>query len=130
MAKAIRRGTASQIEEGNLPHPQSVQASGRDPQSASPVQTDESVSRSAARSDDDAAEALSVDDALDVDSASGSEIDPFDGGLSDDDRRRMIAEAAYYIAQRRDFDGGLELDDWLAAEAEVNARLHRRPLPE
>jgi hypothetical protein len=35
----------------------------------------------------------------------------------------MIAETAYYIAQRRGFDEGLELEDWLAAEAEVSARL-------
>jgi len=47
----------------------------------------------------------------------------FDGAVADDERRRMVAEAAYLIAQRRGFVGGLELEDWLAAEAEVNARL-------
>ena len=30
-----------------------------------------------------------------------------------------IAEAAYYLAERRGFEPGFELDDWLAAEAEV-----------
>ena len=50
----------------------------------------------------------------------------FDASVSDDERRRMIAEAAYFIALRRDFDGGLELEDWLAAEAEVNAKLRSR----
>lgn len=41
--------------------------------------------------------------------------------ISPDDRRRMIAEAAYYRAQARGFDGGDELADWLAAEAEVDS---------
>ena len=34
-------------------------------------------------------------------------------------RRRMIAEAAYFLAQRRGFQGGNPVEDWLAAEAEV-----------
>jgi Protein of unknown function (DUF2934) len=34
-------------------------------------------------------------------------------------RRAMIAEAAYYRAERRDFAPGHELDDWLEAEAEL-----------
>ena len=46
-----------------------------------------------------------------------------DAAVSDEERRRMISEAACFIAQRRGFDGGLELEDWLAAESEVNARL-------
>ena len=35
----------------------------------------------------------------------------------------MIAEAAYYRAQKRGFAPGLEEDDWRAAEAEVMDRL-------
>ncbi len=35
----------------------------------------------------------------------------------------MIAEEAYFRAQRRDFRPGHELEDWLAAEAEVDRRL-------
>src|SRR5262249_33668998 len=46
-----------------------------------------------------------------------------DGELSEEERRRMIARAAYLIAQRRGFEHGLELGDWLVAAAEVNARL-------
>lgn len=34
-------------------------------------------------------------------------------------RRAMIAEAAYYRAERRGFAPGQELDDWVAAEAEI-----------
>jgi hypothetical protein len=32
---------------------------------------------------------------------------------------RMIAEAAYFRAERRNFDAGHALDDWLLAEQEV-----------
>jgi hypothetical protein len=38
-------------------------------------------------------------------------------------RRDIIAQAAYFRAQRRDFEPGHELEDWLAAEAEVDAAL-------
>lgn len=34
-------------------------------------------------------------------------------------RRAMTAEAAYYRAEQRGFVPGYELDDWLAAEAEI-----------
>jgi DUF2934 family protein len=34
-----------------------------------------------------------------------------------------IAEAAYYRAERRGFEPGGETEDWLAAEAEVLARV-------
>lgn len=35
------------------------------------------------------------------------------------ERQSMIAKAAYYRAQQRGFEPGYELEDWLAAEAEV-----------
>ena len=34
-------------------------------------------------------------------------------------RRRRVAEAAYYRAQRRGFSPGGEVDDWLEAEREI-----------
>lgn len=43
--------------------------------------------------------------------------------VSHEERWRMVAEAAYYIAQRRGFVGGDALADWVAAEAEVDAKL-------
>lgn len=43
---------------------------------------------------------------------------------SPEDRYNMIAVAAYYRAERRGFDGGCAMDDWLAAEAEVDAMLY------
>ncbi len=42
---------------------------------------------------------------------------------SESERRRMIEKAAYIRAERRHFAVGHELEDWLAAEAEVNSRL-------
>jgi hypothetical protein len=45
-------------------------------------------------------------------------------------RDRQIAEAAYYRAAARGFEPGHALEDWLAAEHELEARLadeaHRR----
>jgi hypothetical protein len=45
--------------------------------------------------------------------------------ISEDLRRGMIAEAAYLRAERRGFSGGheKEREDWIAAEAEVDALL-------
>ena len=36
-------------------------------------------------------------------------------------RRRRIAEAAYYRAERRGFAPGGEIDDWLEAEKEISS---------
>jgi len=46
--------------------------------------------------------------------------------VSEDVRRGMIAEAAYLRAERRGFAPGGEGEDWLAAEAEVDALLKAR----
>jgi Protein of unknown function (DUF2934) len=40
-------------------------------------------------------------------------------GLDAEERRRRIAEAAYYRAERRGFTPGYEEEDWLAAEQEL-----------
>lgn len=42
------------------------------------------------------------------------------------DREGMIAEAAYYLAERRGFDGGDPVADWLEAEAEIDALIDGR----
>lgn len=46
--------------------------------------------------------------------------------LSPAERMKMIAEAAYYLAQKRGFSGGNELSDWVAAEKQVDALLTKR----
>jgi Zinc-ribbon containing domain/Protein of unknown function (DUF2934) len=43
--------------------------------------------------------------------------------VSQEQRRRLIAERAYSIAERRGFAGGDPRDDWLQAEAEINREL-------
>ena len=48
---------------------------------------------------------------------------------SESERRALIATEAYLRAERRNFAAGRELEDWLVAEAAVNARLsHLRSL--
>ncbi|HUL83168.1 MAG TPA: DUF2934 domain-containing protein [Gammaproteobacteria bacterium] len=45
--------------------------------------------------------------------------------VSEDQRRQMIAEAAYFRAERRGFNGGDATTDWIEAEAEVNERVRQ-----
>ena len=43
--------------------------------------------------------------------------------MAGEDRLRLIAEAAYYRAEQRGFAPGRELEDWLAAEIEIDTLL-------
>jgi hypothetical protein len=43
--------------------------------------------------------------------------------LGPEQRAALIAEAAYYRAEQRGFAPGHDAEDWLAAEAEVDAKL-------
>jgi hypothetical protein len=55
---------------------------------------------------------------------------PLPPALIDQDlRRSMIAQAAYYRAERRGFEPGHEAEDWLAAESEVDTALMLGALP-
>ena len=40
--------------------------------------------------------------------------------MQDEARRRKVEEAAYYLAQKRGFSPGYEMQDWLAAEEEID----------
>jgi hypothetical protein len=42
------------------------------------------------------------------------------GGIPPEERKRMVAEAAYYRAERRGFATGGELEDWIQAESEID----------
>lgn len=44
--------------------------------------------------------------------------------ITPEQRYRMICDAAYYRAERRGFVGGNPYEDWVAAEAEIDALLH------
>lgn len=43
--------------------------------------------------------------------------------VSESQRREMIANEAYLLAERRGFAAGHEREDWAAAELQVDARL-------
>ena len=45
--------------------------------------------------------------------------------ITPEEIRAMVSDAAYKRAQARNFEPGHELDDWFAAEAEINERLAR-----
>lgn len=54
-------------------------------------------------------------------STESDQLPPSAASVAQAARQRMVAEAAYYRAQNRGFVPGRELDDWLAAEAEISA---------
>lgn len=53
-------------------------------------------------------------------SAASTSLDESAAAITTADRRRMIAEAAYYRALDRGFVGGNPEEDWLQAEQEIN----------
>jgi hypothetical protein len=60
--------------------------------------------------------------------AVGAEAEKADAGaVSPEERHQMIAVAAYYLAERRGFCPGYEIQDWCAAEQEVDRQLENRP---
>lgn len=44
-------------------------------------------------------------------------------GITPEQRRYYVEVAAYYIAERRGFHGGSQLDDWVTAESEIDRLL-------
>jgi hypothetical protein len=46
------------------------------------------------------------------------------GSIDADARHGMVAQAAYYVAERRGFGAGAELDDWLTAERQMNNKMN------
>ena len=45
--------------------------------------------------------------------------------IDPDLRRQLVATEAYFLAERRGFAAGHELEDWVAAEAAVDLRCHK-----
>jgi hypothetical protein len=43
--------------------------------------------------------------------------------MTPEERHRVVAEAAYFIAERRGFAGGSPIEDWLQAEADIDRML-------
>ena len=71
---------------------------------------------------------------LDIEESERREAPPADDllpvALSSDEIHKLVAEAAYYRAEQRGFAQGYEVDDWLAAEAQILARLGVKQLAE
>lgn len=44
-------------------------------------------------------------------------------GLTKEQREQMIAEAAYYIAELRHFEGGDPVSDWLEAQMIIDSKI-------
>jgi hypothetical protein len=57
---------------------------------------------------------------------SNSAVTPTAPFIEPDRRDAMIADAAYFLAEQRDFCPGHELDDWLTAEREIDGVLSSR----
>jgi hypothetical protein len=43
--------------------------------------------------------------------------------VTPEERQRYVSEAAFFIAERRGFSGGCELEDWIQAEAQIDQLL-------
>jgi hypothetical protein len=48
--------------------------------------------------------------------------------VNGEEKRELVGKAAYYRAERRGFVPGFELDDWLAAEREIEGLFHEVPM--
>lgn len=59
--------------------------------------------------------------------ATATEVDPVaqPPRITAEERRRRIAELAYFKAERRGFRNGSAEWDWLEAEAEIDAKIFR-----
>jgi len=55
--------------------------------------------------------------------ASGEVSQPLTRFVDPEQRAALIAEAAFFRAEKRGFAAGNEMEDWLAAESEVDAKL-------
>jgi len=53
--------------------------------------------------------------------AKKSAVAPTSAPVEFQNREQQIAEAAYFRAAQRNFEAGRELDDWLAAELEIDS---------
>ena len=57
-----------------------------------------------------------------------ADASPISMGVSGEERHQLIAEAAYFRAERRNFAPGNELEDWLDAESEIEMMLSKTAL--
>jgi hypothetical protein len=60
------------------------------------------------------------------DTSRNSAVNISSTGVTNEERYQLIAKAAYLRAEQRGFRPGSELDDWLAAESEIDSLLTDR----
>jgi hypothetical protein len=61
-----------------------------------------------------------------VASKSRQSVAAVSASIDPDVRRQLVAAEAYFLAERRGFVGGNELEDWIAAERVVDLRLEHK----
>lgn len=44
--------------------------------------------------------------------------------INENNRLTMISEAAYYLAEKRDFNGGNPVQDWFEAEKDIELQIN------
>jgi hypothetical protein len=70
--------------------------------------------------DDPSASASEADDVLSVDSTTVASATAPKADHTAKSRHEAIAQAAYFLAEARGFERGRELEDWLAAERQID----------
>jgi len=66
-------------------------------------------------------EAVSEKEPVDKMAVQETEVTSVEKAISPLERWTMVAEAAYYLAQKRGFVGGNPMEDWIEAEKEIDA---------
>ncbi|MGO9992268.1 MAG: DUF2934 domain-containing protein [Steroidobacteraceae bacterium] len=66
-----------------------------------------------------------TDSAVTVVLESGQSVTAVSTSIDPDVRRQLVAAEAYFLAERRGFTAGRELEDWVAAEMVVDSRLQQ-----
>jgi hypothetical protein len=62
--------------------------------------------------------------AADDPTSDGVDTAPAAAAIDPEVRRQLVAKEAYYLAERRGFSAGGEVEDWVTAEAMVDSRLY------
>lgn len=48
--------------------------------------------------------------------------------ISNEDRYKMVAEAAYHLSEQQGFQPGMDLDNWLMAELQIEAEIKKKKI--
>jgi hypothetical protein len=115
-----------------LPPPKSTIKDEFEPMSSNPKSSikpaaDPSKKRGTRSPRSDGAQDVARDESAQERAAGERDEAPAGGLIPEDERRSLIAREAYLRAEKRRFEPGRDVDDWLAAEAEISSRLRKGP---